>query len=70
MKDIVRPGETISSDGIDKRVGGKGGNQAVAVARAGALADLVAAVGSDGEWVKSQLKDSGVNVDGVPVVDV
>lgn len=70
VKDIVRPGETISSDGLEKRAGGKGANQAVAVARAGAKADLVGAVGDDGLWVLEQLKASNVHVDSVSVVKV
>jgi ribokinase len=68
VKDIVRPGETISSDNPEKRAGGKGANQAMAVARAGGVVDLVAAVGKDGEWVRDQLKDSGVGVDAVSIV--
>ncbi|KAJ7585015.1 Ribokinase-like protein [Mycena floridula] len=67
VKDIVRPGETISSSGLDKRPGGKGANQAVAVARAGSSVDLVGAVGSDGESVVSFLKSAGVNVEQVVV---
>lgn len=66
----MRPGETISSHGLSKRAGGKGANQAVAVAKAGASADLVGAVGEDGAWVKELLRESGVNVEGVEVVKV
>ncbi|KIY61198.1 Ribokinase-like protein [Cylindrobasidium torrendii FP15055 ss-10] len=69
VHDIVRPGETISSSGLEKRAGGKGANQAVAVARAGAAVDLVAAVGNDGLWVRELLMRSQVNVDSVAVVD-
>ncbi|PPQ99852.1 hypothetical protein CVT24_009603 [Panaeolus cyanescens] len=35
VPNIVRPGQTISSTGHERRVGGKGANQAVAVHRAG-----------------------------------
>ncbi|KIK64921.1 hypothetical protein GYMLUDRAFT_94406 [Collybiopsis luxurians FD-317 M1] len=61
IKDIVRPGETISSHGMSKRAGGKGANQAVAVAKAGASVDLVGAVGEDGRWVVEYLKETGIN---------
>ncbi|KAJ7097634.1 Ribokinase-like protein [Mycena epipterygia] len=69
VKDIVRPGETISSDHLVKRPGGKGANQAVAVARAGAIVDLVGAVGQDGLWVRDELKESGVRVEAVSIVE-
>ncbi|KAJ6618172.1 Ribokinase-like protein [Mycena sp. CBHHK59/15] len=69
VKDIVRPGETISSDNLEKRAGGKGANQAVAVARAGGIVDLFGAVGKDGLWVRDQLKESGVGVEAVSMVE-
>jgi ribokinase len=43
-----RPGETLLGRGFDKGPGGKGSNQAIAAARLGAGAGLVAAVGDDG----------------------
>ncbi|KAJ7770260.1 Ribokinase-like protein [Mycena maculata] len=67
VKDIVRPGETISSDHLVKRPGGKGANQAVALAHAGAIVDLIGAVGQDGIWVRDELKEAGVVVEGVSV---
>jgi len=68
VKKIVRPGETSSSSGLEKRGGGKGANQAIAVARAGAHVDLVGAVGEDGKWLKEFLYASGVDVSGVDVI--
>ncbi|KAJ7621326.1 Ribokinase-like protein [Roridomyces roridus] len=56
VKDIVRPGETISSTELVKRAGGKGANQAVALGRAGAIVDLVGA-----------LQGAGVGVEGVSI---
>ena len=70
MKDIVRPGETISSTSHFRRAGGKGANQAVAVTKAGGRVTLVGAVGEDGAWVKDQLNGFGVNVEGIKVVEV
>ncbi|WWD04501.1 hypothetical protein V865_002571 [Kwoniella europaea PYCC6329] len=57
---IVRPGETISSTSLTKRAGGKGANQAYAVARAGGKVDLDGCIGKDGEWVRDFLKSGGV----------
>ncbi|KAF7369193.1 Ribokinase [Mycena venus] len=69
VKEIARPGETISSENLVKRPGGKGANQAGAIARAGAIVDLVGAVGQDGLWVRDELKGTGVGVEGVSVVE-
>ncbi|KAK0497679.1 Ribokinase-like protein [Armillaria luteobubalina] len=69
VNNTVRPGETISSSHLEKRAGGKGANQAVAVARAGGQVDLVGAIGRDGIWVKSQLENAGVDVSGVLVAE-
>lgn len=68
MKDIVHPGETISSHRLSKRAGGKGANQAVAVARAGASVALVGSVGEDGRWIVESLKDSQVDVSDIQIV--
>ncbi|KAJ6598243.1 Ribokinase-like protein [Mycena vulgaris] len=69
VKDIVRPGETISSDHLVKRPGGKGANQAVAVAHAGAMVDLVGAVGQDGLWVRDELEESGVRAEAISIAE-
>ncbi|WVR08132.1 hypothetical protein IAU60_005178 [Kwoniella sp. DSM 27419] len=66
---IVRPGETISSTSLTKRAGGKGANQAFAVARAGGSVDLDGCVGRDGEWVKEMLSGAGVGVGTLKVLD-
>lgn len=44
---IPAPGETVLSSGFSTALGGKGQNQAVAAARAGAATMFIAAVGSD-----------------------
>jgi hypothetical protein len=68
--DIVRPGETISSESLSRRAGGKGANQAVAVANAGGKVTLVGAIGKDGAWVKDQLMNFGVGVEQIRTVEV
>ncbi|KAI0688233.1 Ribokinase-like protein [Cytidiella melzeri] len=64
---VVRPGETLSSSRFERRAGGKGANQAVAVARAGGKVNLVGAVGSDGDWVLQDLTHLGVDTSKVLV---
>ena len=44
---LPRPGQTVLASSLTSSPGGKGGNQAVAAARAGASVQLVAALGSD-----------------------
>ncbi|KAI0267502.1 Ribokinase-like protein [Gloeopeniophorella convolvens] len=68
VQDIVRPGQTISSTKFERRSGGKGANQAAAVARAGGAVRLVGAVGDDGAWLVRGLARYGVDVGGVSVV--
>ncbi|KAA1474541.1 Ribokinase-like protein [Dentipellis sp. KUC8613] len=68
VKEVVRPGETIASTQFERRGGGKGANQAAAVARAGGSVALVGAVGEDGRWHRDDLGKFGVSVDQVSVV--
>jgi ribokinase len=61
---VPGPGETVLALGSRRLPGGKGANQAVAAARAGARTALVGAVGSDPEaaLVRSVLAAAGVDV--------
>ncbi len=60
-----RPGETVRGEGVRLRPGGKGANQALAAARAGADVTLVGRIGSDrdGARYREELSRRGVNVD-------
>lgn len=55
------PGETIASSGLTRGLGGKGANMSVAIARAGARAAHIGAVGSDGRWAVDRLMEYGVD---------
>ncbi|KAI0305094.1 Ribokinase-like protein [Multifurca ochricompacta] len=68
VQDVVRPGQTISSSKFERRGGGKGANQATAVARAGGAVSLVGAVGEDGAWLVRDLEGYGVSVANVSIV--
>lgn len=69
---LPRPGETVIADGFAMATGGKGANQAVAAARAGAETSLVGAVGDDvfGRLALAELAAAGVRTDAVEVTDV
>ncbi|GAA2453984.1 PfkB family carbohydrate kinase [Agromyces soli] len=60
----VRPGETILAEGVQVSGGGKGANQAAAVARAGARVAFVGAVGDDesGRTLRAELTALGIDV--------
>lgn len=61
VKNIVSPGETVSAMNVQEYCGGKGLNQSVALARAGAEVYHAGMIGSDGGELVRFLKESGVN---------
>lgn len=65
-----RGGETLLAGDLERRFGGKGGNQAVAAAAAGAEVSLVGAVGDDdaGREYLRRLEAFGVRVEAVRAV--
>jgi ribokinase len=67
VRALPRPGQTVLASGSSFAPGGKGGNQAVAAARAGASVQLVAALGTDGvaDQLRSHLRANDVGLDGV-----
>jgi len=67
---FVSAGETIGSYGMDRNVGGKGLNQSVAFAKAGATVYHAGCVGSEGGFLTDYLNKVGVNTDLVKVTDV
>ncbi len=67
---LPRPGETVLGSGFAQHPGGKGLNQAVAAARAGASVAFVAAVGDDeaGATLCSVAEHEGIDISQVVVV--
>src|SRR5690606_20480711 len=66
---LPSPGETLQGTGFDKAPGGKGANQALAAARAGARVRMIGSVGNDvfaGEAL-SLLRAGGLDLSGVAV---
>ena len=66
---IAATGETVASASHDVFPGGKGLNQSIAAARAGAQVVHVGCVGDDGDWLRDTLAAEGVDVSGVRIVD-
>ncbi|MGR6319790.1 ribokinase [Micromonospora soli] len=68
---LPRPGETVLGDDFRTVPGGKGANQAVAAARAGADCDFVGAVGADefGVLLRDNLVAAGIDVRGLRTAD-
>jgi len=63
---LPEPGQTVLATAARTEPGGKGGNQAIAAARAGADVQLVAATGTDahGEALREHLRCNDIRLDG------
>jgi ribokinase len=64
---IVIPGETERCASLEKSSGGKGSNQAAALAKAGMSVHLAGKIGNDGAYLLDILRGFGVNTDLVSV---
>jgi ribokinase len=64
---LPRPGETVLATSARSTPGGKGANQAVAAARAGAEVQFIGAVGDDppADQLRAHLTANGVGTDGL-----
>jgi ribokinase len=65
VRHFVRPGETLSATALNVFPGGKGLNQSVALARAGASVFHAGKTGGDGRGMAELMARAGVNVDRV-----
>lgn len=64
-------GETVTGHAMERHLGGKGLNQALAAARAGGDVALIGAVGTDdgGAWMRTELTAEGVDLSAVADVE-
>ena len=66
---FVKKGETLSSGSLQVFSGGKGLNQSIALARAGAETYHAGSIGEDGRFLLEQLQDAGVDTRYVTVLE-
>ena len=66
---IPAPGETLAATGHSSGLGGKGANQSVAAAKAGAKVHHIGAVGQNTDWVIERLKSYNVGTAQIAISD-
>jgi ribokinase len=66
---IVLPGETISGAALVRSAGGKGANQAAALAKAGMPVYMAGKIGEDGKFLLDLLSSYGVNTGEVKIYE-
>lgn len=67
---LPEPGETLASISFKSGLGGKGANQSIAIGRAGGTVHHIGAIGTEGDWTRGILRESGVNVEHLRTVEV
>ncbi|MGH1458267.1 MAG: ribokinase [Paracoccaceae bacterium] len=67
---LPQPGETLACSDYSTGLGGKGANQSVAAARAGASVVHIGAIGPEGAWMCERLAQFGVDCTHVATLDV
>ncbi len=67
---LPKPGETLAADSYAKGLGGKGANQSIAAAKAGARVSHLGAIGPEGQFATAQMAEAGVDVSHVSEGDI
>lgn len=62
---LVRPGETLTSSDFQTVLGGKGANQSIALAKAGARVCHIGAIGRSDDWVLNLMGTAGVDTSAI-----
>ncbi|MEM7357992.1 MAG: ribokinase [Pseudomonadota bacterium] len=66
---MVNPGETLASLALSSGLGGKGANQSVALARAGAAVSHIGRLSTSDDWAIDILQKAGVDTSQIEMVD-
>ena len=69
VEHIVQPGETLVAKKLSKFPGGKGLNQSIAIAKAGAKVYLAGCVGEDDTMLRPILRQTGVDISNLLTVE-
>ena len=69
VEHIVQPGETLVAGKMSRFPGGKGLNQSIAIAKAGAKVYLAGCVGQDDTILRPVLLEAGVDISNLSVVE-
>lgn len=69
MERIVAPGETLASTAFSRGAGGKGLNQSIALARAGAKVCHAGCLGREADWLREPLQAERVDTARLHAVD-
>lgn len=65
VNDFVRPGETISSNGYNIKIGGKGLNQSVSISKAGVKVYHAGIINKEDTFIIDKLKSWKINCDNI-----
>lgn len=60
IKQFVRPGETLASHNYHMMLGGKGANQSIALAKAGAAVQHIGRINTSDTWIREKLQSYGI----------
>jgi len=69
VNDFVRPGETISSNRYDIKIGGKGLNQSVGISKAGSKVYHAGIINKEDTFIIDKLKSWKINCDNILLSD-
>jgi len=69
MPHFVRPSETLASQSLQTVLGGKGANQSVALARAGATVQHIGRLSEADKWAYDLLAKNGVGVNSIDLCE-
>ncbi len=70
VPNFATPGETLLVKNYSRGLGGKGANQSIALARAGAEVRHAGAIGPDSHWVVDAMKQAGVDTKAILTLDI
>lgn len=68
VEHIIQPGETLVAEKLSKFPGGKGLNQAIAIAKAGEKVYLAGCIGEDDTMLRPILEEAGVDITCLQIV--